>query len=326
MTLRRMAKIAGLSIAQKVGVMSLSKRTEANSIRILCYHGGWRVDDHFAGDAMFMRRDVFARRLDLILEHGYQVVSLDDAVAALGGDAPDGKNRVVITIDDGWLGTYLDMAPELEKRGLPATLYCDTAHLYAGLPIAHVLVRYLHSLYGPGAPSDAARAAFDAATDFERPLSERWTSCQAYADAIGVDLAPYIETFSYMSPEQLRDFAERGFDVQLHTHNHTLRDFSEETITSEISENRRALSALLGRPAEEIRHFCYPSGVCDGSALGFIRQNGVASATTCELALATPANDLLLLPRLLDSGGASDVEFLAELAGLTTRLRGRPVA
>lgn len=307
-----------------MGVFELSKTSKADSVRILGYHGVWRAPDAFAGDSMFIRPEVFGARLDMIRKGGYRVISLDDAVEAMeAGDSATLKNAVVITIDDGWLGTYRHMAPELEKRGMPATLYCDTAHLTSGLPIAHVMAYYLNMLYGGDCKSDEARATYAAATDLTQPLEERWRACQAYAQVIGVDLTHYRGggTFEYMTPEQLRDFADRGFDVQLHTHTHTLRDFSRETVVREISDNRAALSEILGRPEETFAHFCYPSGEWSRDAFASFKELNIASAVTCDMSLATAEDDALCLPRLLDNGACAHVEFLAELAGVGDRLR-----
>lgn len=321
--MKQAIKLAAYRFANRIGLFSLADRAAANDVRILCYHGVWRVDDDFPGDAMFIRASTFERRLDVLLDHGYRVVSLDEAVAALRGEAEPLRKAVVITIDDGWLGTYEDMLPSLLARDMPATLYCDTGNLLSGLPIANVLVDYVRAAHTAGGLSNSAEAAYAASLDMDQPLASRWAACRSFADEISVDLAPYVEsgTFSYMTPANLRDAADRGLDVQLHTHNHTLRQFDEATIAEEIGENRRRLSEILGRAEKDLKHFCYPSGVHATSAFPVLERLGVRSATTCELRLATPRDAIQALPRILDNGAASDVEFLAELAGVGARMR-----
>src|SRR5205085_9712976 len=93
-------------------------------VRILCYHGVWHLEEMFAGDSMFMRRQTFADRLDMLRRDGFNVISLD---RALQGSLP--PDSVVITIDVGWYRTYRDMIPALKAVGMPATIYCDTGNL-----------------------------------------------------------------------------------------------------------------------------------------------------------------------------------------------------
>ena len=324
MSVKKTIKKAALRAAQTVGASHLYRQMKPHDIRILCYHGAWMSPCAFPGDAMFIRPEVFARRLELIEQSGYRVVSLDDAVAALSGERAPIKNGVVVTIDDGWLSTYQTMAPELKKRGMPATLYCDTQNFQSGKVMAHLVAYYARSLAGPDAAvGENGEAAYRRATDVAASLDDRWSACQEFADAIGFDLAPLLEgdTFLYMSADNLRALAEFGVDVQLHTHTHSLGDFSADRVARELADNRRELAALLSRPGESFRHFCYPSGAYSLDALEHFRQGDVMSATTCESRLAGAADDLLLLPRILDNGAWSDVEFTSELAGVSSLIR-----
>ena len=323
---RRGVKRAALSAAKSLGQMRRNRRRDAFKVRILCYHGGWLNDDGFQGDIMFIPRDGFARRLDQITALGYQVVTLQEAVDALTGETPPQRDMVAITIDDGWFGTYSAMAPELAARNMPATLYCDTANLLSGLPIAHVMAEYMHLLADPEKSGAAeAQRLFAIADDVDLPLDERNIAMRAHAKAVGMDVTPYLEakTFNYMSVDQLRELSDFGIDVQLHSHNHSIGDYSAEVVTSEIEQNRDVLSDLLGRPRESFRHFCYPSGRYAPQAFKPLAACGVESATTCELGLAEIATpeDRFHLPRVLDGGNVSEIEFEAELCGFASTLR-----
>src|SRR3546814_3781526 len=75
-----------------------------------------------------MSKETFAARMDFLARRGYPVVALDAAVAALPrGDWP--RRATVVTIDDGWFGTYRQMAPVLETRGFPAVLYVASSYI-----------------------------------------------------------------------------------------------------------------------------------------------------------------------------------------------------
>ena len=155
-------KLRFLRAAKSLGGFALARRFTSNGVRILCYHGIWLGRDSFPGDAMFMRAETFRNRLDTIRRLGYPVVPLDTAVAALEGKCQVPRNALAITIDDGWYSTYAEMLPALRERGMPATLYVDSEHLRTGLPVPHVMARYLHQVAGKPDHGPAALALAEA--------------------------------------------------------------------------------------------------------------------------------------------------------------------
>jgi peptidoglycan/xylan/chitin deacetylase (PgdA/CDA1 family) len=133
--------------------------------------------------------------------------------------------------------------------------------------------------------------------------------------ALGLD---YDAIFSrrllhLMTADEVREVAAAGFDVQLHTHRHRTPE-DRATFLREIEDNRASIARILG--AGERIHFCYPSGVYRRSFVPWLREAGVASATTCDFRLAAPGDEVLLLPRLVDTGNITPLEFEACLAGV----------
>lgn len=318
----RAAKLAFLRAARAAGGFALARRLTRPAVRILCYHGTWRVRNDttgdFRGDAMFMAPETFRARLATLRRLDYPVVTLDHAIEGLAGRRALPPNAVAITIDDGWFGTYADMLPALAEFGMPATLYCDTEQLNTGGPVPHVMARWL-ARFAP-APVLAGQA-FARATDRAIPHPERLAEAEAFATAAGIDTAPFhaARAFAYMTGDELRRAAATGLDVQLHTHRHTLDDMSVARIGQEVADNTRALAGLLG--AAPRRHFCYPSGIASPAAAAALRSLGLASATTTRQALAWPGDDLFLLPRLLDGEQVTPIEFEAEISGFADLLR-----
>src|SRR3546814_5638525 len=85
-------------------------------------HGAALRDEHHFRPGLFMGKETFAARMALLARQGYPVIALDIAVAALPtGQWPRGAT--IVTIDDGWFGTYRQMAPVLRAHGFPALLY-----------------------------------------------------------------------------------------------------------------------------------------------------------------------------------------------------------
>jgi peptidoglycan/xylan/chitin deacetylase (PgdA/CDA1 family) len=316
-------KITILRVAKLFGLFALMRIVTGRGIRILCYHGIWLGKEGFGGDAMFMSRTVFESRLDLIQRLCYPVVALSAAVDALDRRARVPSGSVVITIDDGWYSAFAVMLPALRKRSMPATLYCDTAHLQSEMPVAHVMAHYLRRLTTPTGHCSAVEATFARATDRARPFVERMTATHELSRLLGAEIEPYIKdrVFDYMTRAELVEAANAGLDVQLHTHNHSLHDFTPAKISREIDENRRTLAALLGRDPESFRHFCYPSGITSPDAAKALEQIGLASSTTTRYGIAWPSSPRQMLPRILDDEHITPIEFEAELCGVGHLLR-----
>jgi hypothetical protein len=106
----------------------------------------------------------------------------------------------------------------------------------------------------------------------------------------------------------------RRADVQLHTHRHRVPE-QRELFLREIADNRRAL-AESGLNPERLTHFCYPSGLYQSAFLPWLAEAGVVSAVTCVPGLASKRQHPLLLPRFIDTGATSDVEFEGWASGL----------
>ncbi len=117
-----------LKAAKIVGLFAISCRLTARDLRIICYHGASLRDEHDFSPGLFVSKDTFAERMDYLARKGYPIISLDEALDGLKqGTWP--IRATVITIDDGWYGTYSVMGPILRNHGFPATLYIASYYL-----------------------------------------------------------------------------------------------------------------------------------------------------------------------------------------------------
>ena len=95
-----------LRIAKLLGLFILARRRTLGDLRILCYHGAAIGDESLFRPNLFMTRETFEGRMKFLADHRYPVISLNEAVKGLkNGSLPPAAT--VITIDDGWYGTYM---------------------------------------------------------------------------------------------------------------------------------------------------------------------------------------------------------------------------
>lgn len=86
-----------------------------------------RIDDRLRGNPISVTRSEFSAYLDFFAAH-FQVVSLDALLSRLAAGQPAG-GLLAITFDDGYRDNHALAAPELERRGLPATFFITTGFI-----------------------------------------------------------------------------------------------------------------------------------------------------------------------------------------------------
>lgn len=106
-----------------------------------------------------------------------------------------------------------------------------------------------------------------------------------------------------MDAARLRQLRGAGIDIGSHSVSHVrLTEQSAERIRDEVTRSKAELEDALGEP---IDHFCYPYGSHDMRVVQAVAAAGYRSATTCERAPATKADDPLTLPRKAIAWGDS---------------------
>jgi hypothetical protein len=151
---------------------------------------------------------------------------------------------------------------------------------------------------------------------------EGWTADQKHewlgglARRLGLDWEAFLRrrVLALMHPEEIGALDPAIADVQLHTHRHRVPE-DKDLFLQEIADNRRALSEC-GLDPRRLTHFCYPGGVHRPAFLHWLTDAGVTSAVTTAPGLASRRDHPLLLPRFIDAGTTSGVEFEGWASGL----------
>lgn len=333
-------KRAFLHIAKSVGLFALLRRLTRDQARILCYHGGNVGDEHRYNPKLFCTPEQLRQRLEWLRAKGFIPATLDEAA-----DWQPGTRAgipVAVTLDDGWYSSYRDLLPVLAEHGHRPSLYLHTEVVETGAPVIAVSLRYI--LWKAGA-RNATLAGFGDGIDGDwqlgdatqqrrlRIATEAWLDAQPphavaaclerFAGALGIGAATLdlaSRRFSYMTPGELRAAEAAGCSIELHGHLH-------EYVSGEPERNRANIDAcrarIVGAGLAEPRHYCYPSGAFDAQAAHVMRTAGVATATTCLPGLVNARNPdaRYFLPRFLDGGDVSMIEFEAEMSGMLQLLR-----
>jgi hypothetical protein len=317
-------------------------RWRSGRLLILCYHGFAQSDEHLWNSSLYVTRDHLESRLAFLAAEDYVILPLAEGLTRMtAGTLP--ARAVAITVDDGTYDFYAVAYPVLRRLGVPVTLYVSTYYVLDRRPVFDGACQYLlwkawasgkGDLKDPldeGRPSlRTAEACVQAAARVAETASrQRWSADEKHAwlerlaRRLGLGWEDFLghRFFSLMHPDEIASLDPAIADVQLHTHRHRVPE-QRDLFLREIADNRRALSAC-GLDPERLTHFCYPSGVCQPAFLPWLAEAGVVSAVTCVPGLASKREHPLLLPRFIDTGATSDVEFEGWVSGLR-HLIGRP--
>ncbi|HEY3448673.1 MAG TPA: polysaccharide deacetylase family protein [Myxococcales bacterium] len=328
-----------LRASRSAGLFALARRLTRDRLRILCYHGTATRDEAAFRPELFIHPETFEQRLRMLEAQGYRVLPLEVALERLAeGSLP--ADAVALTIDDGFYGTGQHLPGALRRFGMPATLYVTSYYVLERRPVFRLVCQYVwwatayrsFELGGLGIAGLAGRAEIgeDRERDpvlwriiehGEQELEEdgRAQLARKLGELLGVDVAALEESraLGLMTPEEIEEAARAGVDVQLHTHRHRFPD-EPALARREVRENRAALEPLAGKP---LKHLCYPSGVWSWRHFGWLAEEGIESATTCEVGFARRESHRLALPRVFDGSHRTPLEFEAEVSGFLEVLR-----
>ena len=100
------------------------KKSEKNiKIPILIYHEFFTPIPEDDVYHLFSNQENFEENVTTLLNDGYTFITLEDLYRYNNGEIGLPEKVVIITMDDGWLGNYLEAFPVLKKYNVPATIF-----------------------------------------------------------------------------------------------------------------------------------------------------------------------------------------------------------
>jgi len=338
-------KLATLRALKGAGMFELvaDSRWRQQRLLILCYHGTSLADEHLWRPGLYMAPTTLEQRLEILKRGKYAVLPLAEGLQHLHhGTLP--SRSVAITFDDGTHDFYQQAFPRLKSYGFPVTVYQTTYYTDFERPIFNLIASYMLWKRRGNVIQDGSEVGLTEPLDLRteagrhkvvRSLIGRGERenlsgqqkdelARCLGKFLGVDYETIVarRMFHLMNARELQEVAHHGVDIQLHSHRHRTPE-DEELFRREIHDNRQRIRALV---ASTTQHFCYPSGVYRPQFLGWLRQEQVVSATTCDAGLVTCRTEPLLMPRFVDNQNQTNLGFESWLSGVGDLLAFRRTA
>jgi peptidoglycan/xylan/chitin deacetylase (PgdA/CDA1 family) len=333
--MKRLVRRAALSALKSCGAFGLvcESAWRRRRLLILCYHGVALEDEDQWKPWLFVTPQVLERRLEILHRQNYAVLHLGEALERLyRNDLP--ARSVALTFDDGGYDFYKQAYPRLLRHEFPATVYLTSYYSELQAPVFHLMCSYLLWKARNRGSVDLKEFGVEQRVDLNSLVNRdeaidcisQWAEREGMSgrekDQVAATLSARLgidyenlrrkRILQLMNRSEIAELAARGIDFQLHTHRHRT-PLQEELFRREIRENRALLESVV---RGDRKHFCYPSGAYRPEFLPWLSEEGVISATTCDTGLATARSNPLLLPRLVDTGQRTELEFESWINGI----------
>ncbi|WP_019028737.1 polysaccharide deacetylase family protein [Colwellia piezophila] len=326
-------KIIALFIIKYLGGFWLARKLNKGNTCVLCYHGFAYDDEYLFRPKLFMRPESFKKRLAWLQDSPYKIVSLSEAV-----NNQHNGNLVVLTMDDGWAGTKELVGDTLAEHNFPLMLYVTSYYVQKQGAVINVALAYiLWKSAGKTLVIDEPILSItkEYVISAENTVSIVTELCQlidgvasfSVRQRVLLDIAKQLQVnlhsngqlmFRSLNTEELTALQQSNVDIQLHTHRHCSPQ-NEQEFKLEVSQNIDYLQQL--ELINTLQHFCYPSGEYYLPQLPWLKECGVVTATTVSSGMLTSDTDRLQIPRFLDGADVHQIEFEAELCGLSSAIR-----
>ncbi|MHB8079150.1 MAG: polysaccharide deacetylase family protein [Candidatus Krumholzibacteriia bacterium] len=243
-----------------------------------------------------------------------------EALAGAGGG--DGRLRLLLTFDDGYVNNYRLALPVLRRHGAPALFFVSTWHTQtqepfwfdrvvspiqaeglAALDLSEVGLRHyrFRAPDGPGRWDDIQRLLVDITAlgnPGEAAVDRVLARCAA---AGGAAAARALADCRPLAPDELRAMRDSGLcRFGSHAHRHEILTLLDDAALADgLTASRAFLERTLDLPVGDI---AYPNGDVDGRVVAAARAAGYRRGYTVREAPRLPGDDPLRMPRVLVGG------------------------
>ncbi len=313
---------------------------------IFCLHQvfpGGGVDKGFAPNHQLEISPDFLEAIILHLKaKGYDLISLDAAIARLSTGKFGKRPFAVFTLDDGYTDNMVHAAPVFRRHDCPYTIYvapwiaegkCELwwrileQFIVTGNRFNEMIggIRHDFDTSTFAAKSAAASQLFPAVKSLPEYEQRRWI--REVAQRKGIEVDGYCRSVA-MTWAELRELIKDPLcTIGAHTVNHyAVARLSPEDALHEMATSKAVIEQHIGRA---VKHFAYPYGdepAATPRDFRLAQQAGFTSSVTTRKGVVYPehANHLQALPRVMVSGRYQKVRYFdALISGLPLGLLNR---
>ncbi len=222
------------------------------------------------------------------LHSSFDFIGLDELPERLGRRAK--KAFCLLTFDDGKRSNATELAPELERLGIPAVFFVVSGFLDGDGPLWFDRYELLHKKLG-AFPSGLGLRVISQLP--YRLLVER--VARACAEH-GIDVDPNDEDIAAMSWDQARDLHRRGFAIGAHGVTHAI--MTRETRADALENIERSIADVGTQIGTLCKSFAFPNGNYTAELAQHALGCGVKTVMTTEPTWADASFPLWRLPRI----------------------------
>lgn len=236
----------------------------------------------------------FAKQLSMINKK-YTVISVDEMFKWLAEGEPIARNCIILTFDDAYCDFKSEALPILEKYDFPATVYVPTRLLNSNkAPFEYRLATELHKRDELNVTVDGFTVNTSLRTQKEvvSTYSNIRTKFKSSSIKRRENLLEKIEMNSkptniILNPQDVKELGTHPLvTVGGHGHGHIpFTALSSERQKINIENCQERLTELLGEPP---KHFSFPYGSFNDSAIQAVREAGFETAVTTQSRPVSP--------------------------------------
>jgi poly-beta-1,6-N-acetyl-D-glucosamine N-deacetylase len=227
-----------------------------DQVAVLMYH---HIHEHALSSATITPA-LFQSQLELLIQKGYQFISLSDLQNYLRGSLiPD--NAILVTFDDGYESFYTKAWPILTKLNIPAVNYIITNTLNNR---QESFLSYLSYEQIASMSASSNLVEFGCHTD---------SLHLKYANGKAALISPIIH------PDGSKE-ADAAYQERI------------------VHDTRMCVEKISQTTNRKVTHFAYPYGIYNKTAIKLLSQAGIQYAFTTKSQMTTREANPMLLPRI----------------------------
>lgn len=265
--------------------LPLSERPwQKNTFVVIAYHD---VEDESADQRyLSVRSSALSEQLAWLKDNRYNVVSVDQILAARNGGTPLPNKAVLLTFDDGYSSFYNRVYPLLEANNLSAVL----------APVGTWI----------DTPPNKKVDFGGLSTDRDRFLTWKQITEMSKSKLIEIGAHTYASHYGVIAnPQGNTEPAAANLIYDPKTKKYETEAAFKQRMEKDISLITERITKATGK---QPRVWVWPYGAPNGTVLKILRQHGYQMAMTLEPGIGN-VNDLMNIPRILISNNPSLKDF-----------------